>query len=317
MSEYRNHQKNIKQEKRVLNLSLYGVVFFIVVESLMALVTSSQSVLIDAVYGGADFIMIMISIKIVPLLYRPTSEKYPFGYSQAEAFFIAIKGIMMTAVSIALVLNNVQIILNGGNHVSFSLIAVFELIAGILCTGILFLLIKMNRELGSPLVKAEISAWKIDSIASAALAIAFVLPVLIDTPWMASFQPYLDQVVAITLSAFILPVPIKTAMYGIRDLFLLAPDEDTLERIKEIAQEELGPKGANLTSCEIIKTGRKLWISIYFRNQSDSISVSMIIKTRQELEERLRAEFKELYVELIPEFESSFLQKHEEERSFE
>lgn len=306
MIEERN-QNIIIQEKRMLNLSLYGVVFFIVVESMMALYSSSQSVLIDAVLGGADFLMIMISIKIVPLLYRPTSEKYPFGYSQAEAFFIAIKGIMMTAVSVALVLNNVQIILNGGNHVSFSLIAGFELIAGVICTGILFLLIRMNRDLGSPLVKAEIGAWKIDSVASAALAIAFVLPVLVDTPWMASFQPYLDQVVAITLSAFILPVPIKTAMYGIRDLFLLAPDEDTLERVKEIAQEELQPNDAELTSCEIIKTGRKLWISIYFKGKSDTVSVSMIIKTRQELEEKLRAEFKELHVELIPEFESSFL----------
>lgn len=303
MSEDRNHQKSIRQEKRVLNLSLYGVVFFIVVESVMAMITSSQSVLIDAVYGGADFLMIMISIKIVPLLYRPTSEKYPFGYSQAEAFFIAIKGIMMTAVSVALVLNNIQIILNGGNHVSFSLIAGFELIAGVICTGILFLLIRMNRELGSPLVKAEISAWKIDSVASAALAIAFLLPELIDTPWMTSFQPYLDQVVAITLSAFILPIPVKTAMYGIRDLFLLAPDEETLERIKEIAQEELSRQQAVLTTCETIKTGRKLWIHIYFKGQGDTVSVSMIIKTRQKLEEKLRAEFKELYVELIPEFE--------------
>lgn len=223
--------------------------------------------------------------------------------------YFGVRHLKPFAVSVALVLNNIQIILNGGNHVSFSLIAGFELIAGVICTGILFLLIRMNRELGSPLVKAEISAWKIDSVASAALAIAFLLPELIDTPWMTSFKPYLDQVVAITLSAFILPIPVKTAMYGIRDLFLLAPDEETLERIKEIAQEELSRQQAVLTTCETIKTGRKLWIHLYFKGQGDTVSVSMIIKTRQELEEKLRAEFKELYVELIPEFEPVFLQE--------
>lgn len=298
-----NEKNRIKDEKRLLNISMSGVIFFIFVEGIMALITSSQSILMDTVYGAADLLMIIISIKIIPILYKPTSEKRPFGYSQMEAIFITIKGSMLTAVTVGLVMNNIQIMLKGGNHVAFTNIAIFEVAAGLICSGMLLLLIKMNKKLESPLVKVEIDAWTIDSIASMGLAIAFILPAFIHTDWMGHFEPYLDQVVAIILSALILPMPIKTAVSGLRDLFLLAPDEETVAEIKEITQEVLKPYQLEQTVYDIIKTGRKIWVSIYFRTSSDIISVAMIQKARLELEGKIKQEYPDLYVELIPEFE--------------
>ncbi len=300
-------QKRIKIEKRALSISLYGSIFFVFAEGLMALGTGSQSILMDAVYGGADLIMVIVSIRIVPLLYRPMTEKHPFGFSQVEAIFITIKGAMLTAVTVGLVLNNVQIILNGGNHVVFTWVAVFELAAAFICGGILFSLIKMNQKLDSLIVHTEINAWIIDTVASLGLAVAFVLPALVQTEWMEQFAPYLDQAVAITLSALILPVPIKTMFAGLRDIFLLAPDEDSLDRIKEIGQNVLAPYRFEQTVYDVIKTGRKIWISIYFKSPSDTISISQIIKAHKELETALKKEYKDLYVELIPEFEPQIL----------
>ena len=291
-------QKRIQIEKRAL-------IFFVIAECLMALSTSSQSILMDAVYGGADLIMVIVSIKIVPLLYRPMTEKHPFGFSQVEAIFITIKGSMLTAVTVGLVMNNIQIILNGGNHIAFSRVAVFELIAAVICGGILFSLIKMNRKLESLIVHTEINAWIIDTVASFGLAAAFVIPALIHTDWMTAFAPYLDQTVAITLSALILPVPIKTVLVGLRDLFLLAPDEESVALIKEISERVLAPYHFEQSVYDVIKTGRKIWISIYFKSPEDTISVSQIIKAHKELEEELKKEYQDIYVELIPEFETS------------
>lgn len=296
-------QKRIKAEKRILNISMVGVVFFIIAESLMALITSSQSILMDAVYGAADLLMILISIKIIPILYKPMTEKSPFGFSQMESIFITIKGSMMTAVTIGLVMNNIQIILNGGSRVDFGNIFVFELAAALICSGILFALVKMNRTLDSSLVQAEIDAWTIDSVASIGLAVAFILPAVIHTDWMERFTPYLDQTVAIILSALILPMPIKTAVSGLRDLFLIAPDEETVELIKGIGQSILSDYHLEQAVCDIIKTGRKIWVSIYFKSADDLISVSVIQAARDRLEEEIKKEFPDLYVELIPEFE--------------
>jgi predicted Co/Zn/Cd cation transporter (cation efflux family) len=301
--EIMKEQNRIKEEKKLLIISMTGVVFFIIVEGLMALVTSSQSILMDAVYGAADLLMILISIKIIPILYKPATEKNPFGFSQMESIFITIKGSMLTAVTVGLVLNNIQIMLKGGNHVAFANIAVFELIVGIICCGILALLMKLNKKLESSLVQAEIDAWTIDSVASIGLAIAFVLPAVIHAGWMEQFSPYLDQVVAIILSVFILPMPIKTAVSGLRDLFLIAPDEETVEFIKETGQNILNEYHLEQTVYDIIKTGRKIWVSIYFKSTDDMVSIAMIKEARARLEVEIKKEYPDLYVELIPEFE--------------
>lgn len=299
--------KRIQTEKNALKISMYGSIFFIVAECLMALYTRSQSILMDAVYGGADLIMVLISIKIVPLLYRPATEKHPFGFSQVEAIFITIKGAMLTAVTVGLVMNSIQIILNGGNRIKFSNVAIFELVAGLICGVILLSLIRLNKKLDSPIVRTEINSWIIDIVASFGLAVAFVLPAIVQTEWMTWFSPYLDQAVAIALSAFILPVPVKTVISGLRDLFLLAPDEDSVSRIKEIGQSVLEPYHFEQTMYDVIKTGRKIWISIYFKSPEDTISVSRIIQAHKELEGKLKEEYPDLYVELIPEFEPSIL----------
>jgi predicted Co/Zn/Cd cation transporter (cation efflux family) len=294
----------IRTEHGALMVSMAGAVFFLVAEILMAIYTTSQSILMDAFYGAADMLMILVSLKIVPLIYRPMTEKHPFGFSQAEAVFITLKGTMLTAVTLGLVVTNIQLISRGGNMVSFGLIAVFELLSALIIGAVILILRRINKGLRSPIVKTEIDAWMIDMIASVGLGAAFLLPVAIRTPWMAEYSPYLDQVVAIILAAVILPIPVRTVIGGLRDLFLLAPEEATVEEIKEISQSILEPYGFGDANYDVIRTGRKIWISIYFRTAEDAVFVSRIVQAHRELKEKLEEVHPHLYVELIPEFEN-------------
>lgn len=296
--------RQIRTEHGALIVSMAGAVFFLVAEILMAIYTTSQSILMDAFYGAADMLMILVSLKIVPLIYRPMTEKHPFGFSQAEAVFITLKGTMLTAVTLGLVVTNIQLISRGGNLVSFGLIAVFELLSALIIGVVILILRRINKGLRSPIVKTEIDAWMIDMIASVGLGAAFLLPVAIRTPWMAEYSPYLDQVVAILLAAVILPIPVRTVIGGLRDLFLLAPEEATVEEIKEISQSILEPYGFGDANYDVIRTGRKIWISIYFRTAEDAVFVSRIVQAHRELKEKLEEVHPHLYVELIPEFEN-------------
>ena len=296
--------RQIRTEHGALIVSMAGAVFFLVAEILMAIYTTSQSILMDAFYGAADMLMILVSLKIVPLIYRPMTEKHPFGFSQAEAVFITLKGTMLTAVTLGLVVTNIQLISRGGNLVSFGLIAVFELLSALIIGAVILILRRINKGLRSPIVKTEIDAWMIDMIASVGLGAAFLLPVAIRTPWMAEYSPYLDQVVAIILAAVILPIPVRTVIGGLRDLFLLAPEEATVEEIKEISQNILEPYGFGDANYDVIRTGRKIWISIYFRTAEDAVFISRIVQAHRELKEKLEEAHPHLYVELIPEFEN-------------
>ena len=96
-------RKTQKREKSAMSVSLYGNLLFVVIELIMAIVTSSQAVLLDAVYDGVEFVMLLPSLFLIPFLYRPANEQHPFGYTQIETLFIVIKGITMTAVTFGLI----------------------------------------------------------------------------------------------------------------------------------------------------------------------------------------------------------------------
>lgn len=54
----------------MMTVSLYANLFFVVVELLMAVLTGSQTVLLDAVYDGIEFFMLLPSVLLIPMLYK-------------------------------------------------------------------------------------------------------------------------------------------------------------------------------------------------------------------------------------------------------
>ena len=69
-----------KKEKKAMTVSLYANLLFVVIELVMAVYTGSQAVLLDGVYDGVEFVMLLPSVFLIPFLYKPSNEKYPFGH---------------------------------------------------------------------------------------------------------------------------------------------------------------------------------------------------------------------------------------------
>lgn len=296
-------RKNEKFEKSALRISLTGNLIFVILELAVAIYTSSQAVLLDSVYDGVELLMIFVSIILVPLLYKPSNENHPFGYLQVETLFVVVKGIIMTAVTAGLIINNIQIIIHGGRHVSFSVIAWFELAAAILSVIFIAILSYMNRHLSSPVVTMEIQEWKIDTAASLGMTVAFFLPMFLHADWFRPLVPYLDQCIAIILSICMLPTPIHAVVTGLRDLFLLPPEEETVQNIKDIITPILDAYGYDKLYFDIVRTGRKLWISVYITFDRDEISFSRFKIVQNFIIQALSKEYQDFYFELLPDIE--------------
>ena len=292
-----------KNEKSALRISLTGNLIFVILELAVAIYTSSQAVLLDSVYDGVELLMIFVSIILVPLLYKPSNENHPFGYLQVETLFVVVKGIIMTAVTAGLIINNIQIIIHGGRHVSFSVIAWFELAAAILSVIFIAILSYMNRHLSSPVVTMEIQEWKIDTAASLGMTVAFFLPMFLHADWFRPLVPYLDQCIAIILSICMLPTPIHAVVTGLRDLFLLPPEEETVQNIKDIITPILDAYGYDKLYFDIVRTGRKLWISVYITFDRDEISISRFKIVQNFIIQALSKEYQDFYFELLPDIE--------------
>lgn len=296
----RGKKKTLKREKSAMTVSMYGNLLFVIIELVMAVYTSSQAVLLDAVYDGIEFFMLLPSVLMIPLLYKPSSEKRPFGYMQVETIFLVVKGITMTAVTLGLIVNNLDLLLHGGRRISFDTVAYFELFACVLGLAVTLYLKRKNRSLNSPLIETEMQGWKIDCVVSLGMAAAFFLPrMLPDGPWQV-LTPYLDQIITIVLSMFMLPAPIRTVISGLRDLLLLPPDQETVQNIHKIVEQALQGTNYSQIQHEIVKTGRKLWISTYITLEKDEVSLLKFQQAQGRCIEALREEYTDFYFELLP-----------------
>lgn len=291
-----------------MTVSLYANLFFVLIELVMAIYTSSQAVLLDAVYDGIEFVMLLPSLFLIPLLYRPSNEKYPFGHMQMETVFIVIKGVTMIAVTVGLISNSINILFHGGRKIAFDVVAWFELFACVLGIVVTLYLMYKNRGMNSPMIRAEMQGWEIDSMISIGMTAAFFLPIFVDVPWFQKLVPYLDSMITIVLSMIMLPAPIRTVVTGIRDLLLISPEEETVQEIKQIVEPVIRESNYSELFFEIVRTGRKLWISAYITLDKDELSVHQFQLLQSRCIAALAEHYTDFYFELLPEIEF-----HEEE----
>ena len=151
-----------KREKLILKMSFFSGLLFAITEFIFAIYSHSQSSLTDAVYDTAELVFIALLLFLTPLFHRPVSEKHPFGYFQIETVFIIVKGIMMLSVTLGVSAEVLHSTLSGGNPVDSALVSIFQCILGIASIIIFVTMKKLNRNLSSPTIKAELLGWKLD-----------------------------------------------------------------------------------------------------------------------------------------------------------
>lgn len=286
-------------EKRILLLSFFSGLCFAVVELLFAIYSHSQSALTDALYDASELIFIILILFLTPLFHKPVSEKHPYGYFQVESFFVLIKNIMLITVTLSILASVIDQLLSGGNTVDKGAVSLFQLSLGAVSLIILLIMKYMSRKVCSPTVQTEILGWKLDVGYSLGMSAAFFIATKLPGTPLAFLTPYFDQLAALVIMIFMIPESVKMLLETFRELFLFSPGEDTVEKIKELSADILEEYSFDPVFYDIARTGRQLWVSIYFQVFSDTIRVQSISEANKKLNERLALEFPNLSCELV------------------
>lgn len=286
-------------EKRILLLSFLSGVGFVIVELIYAIYSHSQSTLMDALYDTSELVFIILLLFLTPLFHRPISEKHPYGFFQVESFFILIKNIMMTSVTVSVLTSVIEKLLSGGNSIDKGQVSLFQLMLGLASLIILLIMKWMSRKISSPTVKAEILGWKLDVAYSLGMSLAFFIAVQLQNTSLGFLSPYFDQIIAIVVMIFMVPETIKMLVSAFRELFLFSPEQKTVDRIKEISGKILENYSFTPVFYDISRTGRKMWVSIYFQVEMDSICVKYIQEANKSLNEKISQEFPDASCEII------------------
>ena len=179
------------------------------VEGGMAYMTHSHSILMDFVFDIADLLLIGPFLLLVPLLYKPVTEKHPYGYSQMESLFLIIKYSVLLFVTLDLAVESIKTICQGGSKVDGGMIALFEFIVFAGCLIMYQTLAYYSKRYASEAIHAELYVWKLDVLSSIGVAIAFTMQCILQHTSLEKITPYIDPVVAIIMAIILMIEPIK------------------------------------------------------------------------------------------------------------
>ncbi len=295
--------KTNNTEKQILITSLVIGSILALSEFIMAFITKSQAVLADAAYDSTDMIVAAITLFLVPLYSKPISEKRPFGFLQIESVFVALRSFMLLSISIGLATNSIQIILNGGNDIDANSISIMQLILCFINLFVFIILKRKNDKISSPTSDLEVYGWKLDVFYSFGMFLAFAVAKFLNNTSLSFILPYFDQIIAILITILMLPESFKILHEGIRNIFLFAPDKKVTNVIKKCVLDNVKEYGSdiNIVFFDIIKTGRKIWVSAYFKSNKDTISIPKLEELNHKCSSCLKEQFEDIYLEIIPE----------------
>ena len=157
----------------------------------------------------------------------------------------------------------------------------------------------MNRKVASPTVKAELIGWKMDIFYSGGMALAFFGSAFLERTPLKFIAPYFDQIIAVLIMVFMLPESIKILINAIKDVFLFSPDSETSDKIKDICNNTLENTEYNPVFFDITRTGRHLWVSVYFKSDGDIINIKDVKTATEKLNKEIAKSFQNCTCELI------------------
>lgn len=295
-----------KKEKEAICFSLIAGIVLLIIEIIMSVITDSKAMLTDALYDSIDIIIVILTLFLIKLYNTPISEKKPFGFSQLESFFLLIKTFMILALNISIIINAIISILSGGKEIDIIAVSLFQFMLFIGNLIIWLIIRNFNKKVNSPTIKTEVIAWKFDMVYSFGMAFAFFVIKFLENTIFKNIIPYFDQVVVIISSIVMLPELFKVLKENITSVLLFAPNKVLTDGIKKIIEKHLLNYNMEILHYDIIKTGRKTWISIYFKVPNNIVDIMQLkeitIKCSKELNEKIG----NIYFELVPDVENYY-----------
>ncbi len=215
------------------------------------------------------------------------------------SIFVIIKGVMMLSVTMGVSMEVLDSALSGGNPVNNAQVAGFQCCLGVASIVIFLLMKRLNRNLSSPTIEAELLGWKLDILYSLGMAVAFFVSIQLERTPLGVITPYFDQIVAVFVMVFMLPESIRVLWRAVKDIFLFSPDETFMKEIKTICNPVLEQYRFTPVFFDMTKTGRHLWVAVYFRIDTASLAVQDLSDALQAINEKTKEKYQDCTCELI------------------
>jgi len=292
------NDKNLIEEK-ALKRSMVGAFVLAIWGIAMAGVSGSSVILLDGMFNLISGIMSFFSIEITRLISGKETRDYPLGYFAFESLFVLVKGASILVLLLMALYSNIEVLLSGGREPLLGLLTIYVALAVLGCVVIYLISRKGFKQTGSEILQAETNAWLVNAVISGGIGVAFGITMLLKGTPLGWIDRYVDQVLVIILSFVFIKDPLVLMKNGIKELLLAAPQNQYVKPFEEKLFLLTDQLHARAMALEVIKTGRRLWLTVRFDPRDDEIQVDDFMKVKATLSEAAREVYENTQTEVL------------------
>jgi cation diffusion facilitator family transporter len=276
-------------EQAALKFSIALTVVLGVLGVASGLATGSQAIIFDGMFSFVDVLPTIVSLLVVKLIARGSSQRFQFGYWHLEPLVGVLRDSILTVACIYAAIDAVNSLASGGHAVEYDLAAAWAAILSVIGLVMTLVLRRKARVLNSPMLELDARSWAVSACLSLALLVGFIFAAALTNTALEGWIPYLDAVALLSMALLLLPVPLLGLSRSIRDVLQVAPDELDA-RVRAIMDEVVKERGFLDYSSYIAKVGRGRFVEIHVLVTPESrIDIATADSIRREVSDRLNA----------------------------
>jgi len=294
-------KKSAKIEQNALKLSMYSILFFILLAFVFSFITGSDSILFDGIYSLISFVIAILTLKVSVLAERPDDELFHFGYTRLEPLLNVVKSLFILISCVYALIGAVRSLSTGGNPVEIGFAVIYSAIAASGGFIIALYLKRKAKTSGSGLLKVEAVEWMVDSALSFGILVGFIIALLIRNSEWSNLTPFVDPLLLIIITALALPAPVKVLLNNLREMIDMAPPEPFISDIEKLMNEATDNIALDDYEFRIMKHGRDTFILVHLI-VSDAFhfnKVSDLDRIRNGIEKKFLGFNSEIIMEIV------------------
>lgn len=285
--------KGAKTEKHLLQFSIFSAICFAILGLVWGFYINSQMLIFDGVYSFLSIILSGISLYAADLIKKEDDERFQFGRAQIEPIAIFFKSLAIFSICLYAFINAVLDIFNGGNDTNIESAILYSIVATVACLlSWLYISLKMKTVKNSNLLMVEKYQWLMDTLLSSAVLIGFFIGYLLKGSSLDYFVRYIDSIMVILVTLYFFKMPIITLKNSMKELMLMAPDDDDelCEKVDNICNLIKDKYNFDDYVSRIAKTGRELSLEISFisNNSEYALTLQEFDLIRDDIERKLK-----------------------------
>lgn len=222
-------EKKFKDIKKAGLAGIFGNIFLLIIKGAIGILTNSQSMIADSVNSASDIIASLMTFIGNRISSEPKDNDHNFGHGKAEYIFSLFISLTMILVSLKLFIDSISSLIKK-QHFEFSWFLIIVCIITIITKFCLYLYTKkMFKKYDNILLKSNYQDHRNDCVVTT-FTLVSILGGLYGIFWI-------DGVVGIGISLWILITGIKIFIESYNVLMDVSLDEETKETIMKLVRE--------------------------------------------------------------------------------